>query len=108
MRRLSKEERAKIGKLIKPIDYIDYDEVKQVIETEKRYLMVRCYDWESNMDSTIEYYCRADKIGSDTAIINVCNVVNHASEIKAYKRAIDTLDEVLRKLEMIQLSREEK
>ena len=77
------------------------DKIKQYINIELDVMKSQCKGWENDVDFVIESYCRADKIKASTALTNVCNIVNHAGEIKAYKRAIESLETVLRFVESL-------
>lgn len=81
--------------------------VERVIKSQIDWLNRRISDCRGNMRDAVEYYCDADNVRANTAIINVCNVVNHASEIKSYKRAIDALENVLAQLELCDSIKEE-
>lgn len=79
---------------------VSIEDVEVCFQSWIEHLKRQCADWEDNIGTIVSMNCNPEKINANTSIMNVCNVVNSASEIKALKLAIDKLERVYKILEM--------
>ena len=80
-------------------EMVSMDDVRECFKLQFESLERQEKSWEDSMISATISYCKPDSISGGTSLINVCNVVNQAGEIKALCKAKEYLETALRLIE---------